>query len=235
MSKEKEFDQVLTKVTDEDLGETGVRVGYRAVSVLAILAFFLSLFTPLMLLSMWFVLCPLVGLLCGVWGLFRILSSPFDYTGRGFAVAGIIVSFVFALVAGIFGVWQYYYSVPVGYTVVDFLEFRPNEDKYKDNKYNINPRILELAAEHRKVYIRGYMMPGNQLAGIQDFMMVRSKAHCKFCAPEKNPFDMVTVHCMGNLRASFRMNAAHVGGELYFNENFRYGELPFHIDADLFK
>jgi hypothetical protein len=230
----KEFDQVLSTVTNEELGVSGVRVGYRAVSVLAVIAFCLSLFTPLILLSTWFVLCPLVGLVCGVWGLIKILSSPFDYTGRVFAMAGIIVSLVFGVLAGVWGVWQYYYSVPVGYTVVDFLEFRPDADKYKGNKFNINPRILELAAEHRKVYIRGYMMPGNQLAGIQDFMMVRSKAHCKFCTPEKNPFDMITVHCRGNLRATFRMNAAHVGGELYFNEDFS-DKLPFHVEADLFR
>ncbi|MDR1485467.1 MAG: prominin family protein [Planctomycetaceae bacterium] len=235
MSKEKEFEQVLSVVTTEELGVTGVREGYRAVSVLAIIAFGLSLFTPLMLLSTWFVLCPLVGLLCGVWGLLRILSSPFDYTGRSFAVAGIIFSFVFGIVAGVFWVWQYYYSVPVGYTVIDFLEFRPDANKYKSNKLNLNPRILELASEHRKVYIRGYMMPGNQLAGIQDFMMVRSKAHCKFCTPEQNPFDMISVHCRGDLRAAFRMNTVQVGGELYMNENFGYGQLPFHLEADLFR
>ncbi|MDR1290359.1 MAG: DUF4190 domain-containing protein [Planctomycetaceae bacterium] len=231
----KEFEQVLSSVTKEELGVSGVRVGYRAVSILAVLAFCLSLFTPLMLLSTWFVLCPLVGLLCGIWGLIRILSSPFDYTGRAFAVAGIVCSFVFGAFAGVFGVWQYYYAVPVGYTVVDFLELRPDEDKYKGNKLNINPRIMELATEHRKVYIRGYMMPGNQLAGIQDFMMVRTKAHCKFCSPEKNPFDMVSIHCRGDLRAAFRMNASYVGGELYLNENFRYGQLPFHIEADLLR
>ncbi|MDR2761633.1 MAG: hypothetical protein LBB88_03425 [Planctomycetaceae bacterium] len=231
----KEFDQVLSKVTNEDLGETGVRVGYRAVSVLAIIGFGLSLLTPLMLLSTWFVLCPLLGLACGVWGLIRILSSPFDYTGRWLALTGIALSILFGAVAGLWGLWQHYYSVPVGYTVIDFLEFRPDADKYKNNKLNISPRIYELAMEHRKVYIRGYMMPGNQLAGIQDFMMVRSKAHCKFCAPEKNPFDMVTVHCNGKLRADFRMNAVSIGGEIYLNEDFRYGQLPFHIDADLFR
>ncbi|MDR2345629.1 MAG: hypothetical protein LBE18_06150 [Planctomycetaceae bacterium] len=230
-----EFDQVLSKVTDEDLGESGVRVGYRAVSVLAVIGFGLSLLTPLMLLSMWFMLCPLVGMLCGVWGLIRILSSPFDYTGRVLAVTGIIFSIVFGILAGVWGIWQYYYSVPTGYSVIDFLEFRPDEEKYKSNKLHINPYILELAEKHQKVYIRGYMMPGNQMAGIQDFMMVRSKAHCKFCAPEKNPFDMVTIHCRGKLRAAFRMNAVYVGGELYLNENYRYGELPFHIEADLFK
>ncbi|MDR1478379.1 MAG: DUF4190 domain-containing protein [Planctomycetaceae bacterium] len=231
----KEFEQVLSTVTKEELGVSGVRVGYRAVSILAVVAFFLSLFTPLMLLSSWFMLCPAVGLFCGIWALIRILSSPFDYTGRAFAVAGIVVSFIFATTAGVFGIWQYYYTVPVGYTVVDFLEFRPDQDKYKGNKLNISPRIMELAADHRKVYIRGYMMPGNQLGGIQDFMMVRSKAHCKFCSPEKNPFDMVTVHCRGDLRAAFRMNSVSIGGELYLNEDYMYGSLPFHIEADLIR
>ncbi|MDR1923746.1 MAG: hypothetical protein LBQ66_05160 [Planctomycetaceae bacterium] len=235
MTKINEFDQTISKVTDEEIGATGVRVGYRAMSVLAIIAFVFSLCTPLMLLSSWFVLFPIIGAACGVWGLIRILSSPFDYTGRAFAVAGVVVSLVLGVVAGGIGLWQYYYSAPSGYEVLDFLDLRPDADKYKTSPHNINPAILELAKDHRKVYVRGFMFPGNQMAGIQDFMMVRLVAHCKFCAPEKNPFDMISVHCSGDLRATYRMNAVHVGGELYFNANYVRGELPFHIEADIIK
>ena len=225
-----EFDETISTITKEELRGRGGAAWYRAVSVLAVVAFVLSLFTPLMLLSTWFIIFPLIGVICGLFGLYNILSCPFDYTGRGFALGGIIFSFVLGIGAASWGVYLYYFSVPYGYTAVQFLELR------RDAKTNRLPEhIVKLAEEQRKVYIRGYMYPGRQLSGIQNFTLVRTQAHCKFCSPEQNPFDMITVHCTGDLRAQFRTKAVHVGGRLIVNENFRYGELPYHIEADLFR
>ncbi|MDR3197770.1 MAG: hypothetical protein LBU34_07855 [Planctomycetaceae bacterium] len=225
-----EFDQSLSTVSKEEIGSTGITVGYRAISVLAVIAFVFSLFTPLMLLSNWFVICPLLGAICGLFGLYRILSCPFDYAGRNFALAGIIFSLVLGLAASGWEIWNYYFSIPYGYTVINFLDLRP------DSKTNKLPEhIIAIAKEHRKVYLRGFMYPGRQLAGIENFMLVRTVSHCKFCSPEQNPFDMISVHCVGDLKVPFRTRAVHIGGELYVNPEFRYGELPYHIEADLFR
>jgi hypothetical protein len=224
-----EFDESISKITKEEISGRGITVGYRAVSILAIIAFILSLFTPLMLLSNWFIIFPLIGATCGIWGLYNILSCPFDYTGRGFALVGIIFSFVLGIAAAGWGIWHFYYSIPYGYTAIQFEELRP------DDKNRIPEHILTIAKEQRKVYIKGYMYPGRQFSGIQNFMMVRTKEHCKFCTPEQNPFDMIGVHCVGELRAQFRTKPVHIGGTLYVNEDFRYGELPYLIEADLFR
>jgi hypothetical protein len=224
------FDETISTITKEELRGRGGTAWYRAVSVLAVVAFVLSLFTPLMLLSTWFIIFPLVGVVCGLWGLYNILSCPFDYTGRGFALGGIIFSFVLGIGAASWGVYLYYFSVPYGYTAIQFLELR------RDEKTNRLPEhILKLKEEQRKVYIKGYMYPGRQLSGIQNFTLVRTQAHCKYCSPEQNPFDMIIIHCTGDLRAQFRTKTVHVGGTLHVNENFRYGELPYHIEADLFR
>ena len=182
-----------------------------------------------MLLSNWFVFFPLIGAVCGIFGLYNILSCPFDYTGRGFALAGIIFSFMLGIAAAGFGVWHYYFSIPYGYTLIQFEELRP------DDKHNIPEHILKFAAEERKVYIKGYMYPDRLLSGIQDFMMVRTKEHCKFCSPVKNPFDMIGVHCTGELRLRYRTTPVSVGGTLYVNPGFRHGELPYLIEADIFR
>ena len=225
-----EFDESISTITKEEISGKGVTVGYRAVSILAVIAFVLSLFTPLMLLNNWFILFPLIGAICGIFGLYNILSCPFDYTGRGFALSGIIFSFLLGIAAAGWGIWLYYFNVPYGYTAVQFLELRPDE---KTGQFP--ERILDIAKDNRKVYIKGYMYPGRQLSGIQNFMLVRTVAHCKFCSPEQNPFDMISVHCTGELRAQFRTKTIHIGGMLYVNENYRYGELPYHIEADLFR
>ena len=224
------FDETISTITKEELRGRGGAAWYRAVSVSAVVAFVLSLFTPLMLLSTWFIICPLIGVICGLFGLYNILSCPFDYTGRVFALGGIIFSFVLGIGAAGWGIYLYYFNVPYGYTAVHFLELR------RDERTNRLPEhILKLVEEQRKIYIRGYMYPGRQLSGIQNFTLVRTQEHCKFCTPEQNPFDMITIHCTGELRAQFRTKAVHVGGTLYVRENFRPGELPYHIEADLFR
>lgn len=223
-----EFEQTLSTVTKKKIAARGVTVGYRAISVLAVIAFVFSLFTPLMLMSNWFVLFPLIGMLCGLFGLYNILSCPFDYTGRNFALTGIIFSLVLGIGAAGWGLYNYYFYVPYGYTAVNFLDMRP------DPKTNKLPEFLqELGRENRKIYLKGYMYPGRQMAGIEDFMFVRTVAHCKFCSPEQNPYDMISVHCGGDLRVPFKTRPINVGGVLYINEKFRYGELPFHIEADI--
>ena len=226
-----EFDESISTITKEEISGRGITVGYRAVSVLAVVAFVLSLFTPLMFLSNWFIIFPLIGALCGIFGLYNILSCPFDYTGRGLALGGIIFSFVLGICAAGWGVWHYYFSVPYGYTAVHFMELRPVDD----NSRRLPDHILKLAEEQRKVYIKGYMYPERKLSGIQNFMLVRTQEHCKFCTPEQNPFDMIRVHCLGELRTQFRTKPIFVGGTLYVNEDFGYGELPYYIEADLFR
>ena len=225
-----EFDVTISTITKEELSGKGITVGYRAVSILAIIAFILSLFTPLMLLSNWFILFPLTGAMCGVFGLYNILSCPFDYTGRGFALGGIIFSFLLGIGAAGWGIWHYYFNIPYGYTAVQFLELRPDE---KTNR--LPEHVIKLAEEQRKVYIKGYMYPGRQLSGIQNFTLVRTQEHCKFCATQLNPYDMIGIFCLGELRAQFRTKAVHVGGVLYINENSRYGEPAYLIEADLFR
>jgi len=227
-----EFDETISKITKEEISGRGITVGYRAVSILAVIAFILSLFTPLMLLSNWFIVFPLVGALCGIFGLYNILSCPFDYTGRGFALGGIIFSFLLGISAAGWGVWLYYFNIPYGYTLVHFSELRPEETTGK-----LPERVVKLAEERRKVFIKGYIYPGRQLSGIQNFTLVRSVEHCKFCKTQLSPYDMISVHCVGDLRATFRHNRpVSVGGELFIFEEFnRFGGTPYHIEADLFR
>jgi len=225
-----EFDKSISTITKEEITGRGITVGYRAVSILAVVAFILSLFTPLMLLSNWFIIFPLIGAICGVFGLYNILSCPFDYTGRGFALGGIVFSFLLGIAAAGWGVYLYYFNIPYGYTAVTFQDLRPDE---RTNR--LPEPIVKLAAEQRKVYIRGFMYPGRQLSGIQNFVLVRTQDHCKYCMTQLKPHDMINVHCTGDLRAQFRTKAVHVGGVLYINENPRFGEPLYLIDADLFR
>jgi hypothetical protein len=226
---QQEFDKTLSTVSKKSLASRGITVGYRAVSILAVIAFMFSLLTPLMLFSNWFVLCPLIGMICGLFGLYNVLSCPFDYTGRNFALTGIIFSLVLGAAAAGWGFYNYYFFTPYGYTVIDFLDdLRPDPKTKK-----LPDKILEIGKENRKIYIKGYIYPDRQMAGIENFVLVRTTEHCKNCSREQNPFDMISVHCVNDLRVNYKIHPVYVGGVLYINPNFRYGELPYHIEADI--
>ncbi len=225
-----EFDQTLRTVSKKNIKTRGIIGAYQAVSTLAVVGLLFSLLTPLMLLSNWFLLCPLVGFLCGLFGLYQIFASPFDYTGRYFAIASVSLSLVFGMAAGGWGVWRYYFNVPEGYTVVNFLELQRDE---KTKQFS--PRVVALAKNKDKVYLTGFMMPGRQMSGITDFTLVRTVAHCKFCQPEQNPFDMIYVHMLHDLEVDYNRNRVHIGGILHLNEDFKHGDIPFTMDADFFR
>ena len=114
--------------------------------------------------------------------------------------------------------------------MIHFAELRSDDNEVPE-------RIKKLSEERRKVFIKGYMYPGRQLSGIENFTLVRSAEHCKFCTTQLSPFDMITVHCKGSLRATHRQNrTVSIGGELFINKQYnRFGGTPYHIEADLFR
>ena len=103
-----------------------------------------------------------------------------------------------------------------------------------DERTNRIPEHIErLAQEKRKVYIKGYMHHARQMHGIQSFLLVRTKEHCKICQTRLSSYDMIHVHCLGDLRVPFRLKPIHVGGQLFINENPHHGQPAYFIYADL--
>ncbi|MDD3588328.1 MAG: DUF3299 domain-containing protein, partial [Thermoguttaceae bacterium] len=136
---------------------------------------------------------------------------------------------VIGISAGIWQTWLYYHTAPSGYLVVNFddMGINPKTGKIPDH-------IAEL--DNRKIYVRGYMYPTNRQSGIEDFTMVRTLAHCKFCSPGTNPADMIAVELEKGMAVNFRANKpVFVGGILHVDTNFKSGEIPYSIEANIFR
>lgn len=225
-----EFDQTIEGTSYESMRRAAGKRYYRLLNTLAVLAVVGGLLSPFLFISWWFLCFPLFGLACGGFALWNMLNAPEETTGFPFAIGGIVLCLLFALAGGGWQIWSYYGMVPKGYQLVNFDDMRLDPKTGK-----LPPEIVKLGKERRKIFLKGYMYQGRQLQGIKDFVLVRTLEHCKFCSPQQNPTDMIDVHLVGDLKVAYRIRPVRVGGILYVNENFAYGELPYYIEADVFR
>jgi hypothetical protein len=225
----KDFDKELTGVAYRGLRTRAGRRRYLEINGAALVSICLGFIGVTTFFTLQCVAIPITGLLIGLWALYRRLDSPKEIGGYYLAVAGIGISCIMAFGGSGYGLWNYFFSVPRGYTIVDFAEMKLT----KDGK--IQDKIAELGRQNKKVFIKGYMYQDRMRSGIVHFVMVRTMAHCKFCSPFQNPADMIDVSLVNGLKANYRTAAIHVGGTLFVNENFVHGEMPYRIEADVFR
>jgi hypothetical protein len=203
---------------------------YREVNRFAVIGVVLGALSILTMFGWFFGVLPLAGIVLGILALRQIDAAPGDMTGRGFAIAGIVLSAVLWIVGTGYIVFVAINEVPVGYTVLTFEDLQPNPDNAGEL---IPQKILDL--EDKYVYIKGYMYPGRQNTGIQQFVLVPSRFHCQFCQRDLKSTEMVQVSTVGDLLADFAVNKTGVGGKFHVDlgEATRpLGGLPYKIEAD---
>jgi len=226
-----EFDDALKGIYHEydEVQPDERTVDYKEVGSLAVGSLIAAVFTILGFFWMPFIVLGAVGLVLGFLAMRKILKAPEEMTGFAMATAGMTLSAAIGLSALIFQTWWYYHNAPPGYEVVDFADmaFDSKTGKVKDEI---------LALDGKKIFVTGYMYPTNRQSGIEDFTMVRTLAHCKFCSPGTNPADMIAVELEKGMSVSFRANkTVSVGGVFSVNPDYGTGEIPYAIDANVFR
>ncbi len=225
-----EFDDALKGVYrdyDEVNGDEQT-IDYKEIGVLSILSIVAAVLSILGFFFKPFILIAVVGLVLGFLAFRKILKAPEETGGVGLATLGMALSGVIGVSALVFQFWYYYHNAPPGYEVIEFdsLGF--------DKSGKVRPEVLAL--DGKKVYIAGYMGTTNRQSGIEDFTLVRLLSHCKFCNPGTNPADMIAVSFVNGMSVSYRANKlVNVGGVLYVDPNFKPGECPYSMDADVFR
>lgn len=193
-------------------------VGSLVAAIVSILGFF---WTP-------FILVAVVGVVLGVLGLRKIARAPEEIGGFTLTSTATALSVLLAISATCWRVYSFYHNAPPGYEVVAFDSMALTKDG------EVAPEIAALNG--RRVYIEGYMYPTKRHAGITDFNLVRTLGHCQFCSPGTNPADMIAVSMERGNEVNYRANKlVGVGGVLYVAEDFRPGELPYSMKADVFR
>lgn len=175
---------------------------------------------------------PIAGVIFGLLGLRQIDNFPGERTGRKIAIAGLVLSILVGLLAvGYYGFFVVY-NVPIGYTKVTFSEMQPDQEMGEI----IPEKILKL--EGKYIYVKGFMYPGRRSVGIQQFVLVPTRWHCKFCQRELASTEMIKVTMVGDEMADFTLHMVGVGGKLEIDRHEALrplGGMPYHIEADVFR
>ena len=145
-----------------------------------------------------------VGVLAGFRGLASI--RRYDMGGRAVAKVGVALSVV-AVAAG-FGVDAYRaaYEVPEGYQKITYDLLQPN----------IGERVPATAKEldGKRVFIKGYMYPGDRTAAIKEFTLCRDNGTCCFGGQPKLA-DMIEVTLQGPLTLDYASGLRHLAGTFH--------------------
>jgi hypothetical protein len=148
---------------------------YRALCTPAVASIVLGLLSALALLDGWLALISLAAILLGGVALRKIRAQPREYTGRPLAYLGI----VFAMLFGSAGIarqcYEYTTELPPGFSRVSYSELQPQEG---DLPNTIPPDAMAL--DGKKVFIKGYVYPGQRMQGITQFLLVRDQGSCCF-------------------------------------------------------
>ena len=148
---------------------------YRAISGVTVAAGVLAVVSPLAFLDWWLLVVPLFGMVLGGIGLRDILRRPAELTGRGIAVAAMVVSALAA--AGGLGYQSYVYAteLPPGFERLTYAMLQP----LPGDPATAVPESAA-AMDGRNVLLKGYMYPGKQQQGITQFLLVRDQGDCCF-------------------------------------------------------
>ena len=200
---------------------------YRALSIAAVTSLSLGFLSAFALLTIYLCVIPVAGILFGMYAIAQIHKRPGELTGRGVAIAGIILSAILLVVSGSFAAYVYATEVPEGYERIFYSQLQPEEGKIGQEI----PPLAE-AIDGKKVFIKGYVFPGKQRQGIKTFLLVRDKGDCCFggnpkltdriqvtlADPERLRFDPYLHKVAGTFRlVKDPSEAVDASGEVYYH------------------
>lgn len=173
-----------------------------------------------------------VGVVVGIAAVMRIHSAGGMVKGKGFAVAGTILSIVCVGLGSAKMARAYENECPPGYARVNF----PNEISKKEFVYfggarRIHPDVAPLIGT--QVYLKGYMWQTRQTEGLREFVFLKDNGECCF-GGEPKPFDMMVVKMANGLTTrAFPNTLVAVAGVLNANVNAGEGEPVYTVDAKI--
>jgi hypothetical protein len=204
---------------------------YRPMSMLAVLAFSLSLLS-LATAMLWFLL-PLgvVSAILAVMAVLRIRSARGEYSGMSLASTAVFLS-VLAIAGGVsYQVYAYRTEVLEGYERVSFS--RDISDKgivtYEGGQI---PHPDLMAMEGKKIFLKGFMYPTGQIYDLKSFLLVKDSDQCCF-GGEPKLVDMLGVYMKGPHLADYYSGRVSVAGTFRLNREYKGGKLEalFQLDG----
>lgn len=217
-------------------------LAYRTVSRCAVIALILSLVSLLAFFVSWLLILPVVSVVLGLTALSTIRRYPNEFTGRGAALASVVISTSVFLLATTLHAVEYATEVPEGYSRISFTELQPDM-KDPNSLMMTQAAILPKRAEElhgRQVFIKGYIHPGVATLGkVDHFILVPDMGTCCFGGQPKAT-DMIEVKIKPDAsRVKYSTRTVKLAGKFVLaDRSSQFGDLHsvvYHLEADMAK
>jgi hypothetical protein len=133
---------------------------YRTMCVAAVTSLLFGVLSLLSFLSPYLSLIPILGIVVGLFALAQIRQRPHELAGRHFARAGIGLASLLLVTSTAREVYIYLTEVPEGHERISYSLLQPEEGKVGQ----LIPPLAE-SLNGKKVFIKGYVFPGQQQHG----------------------------------------------------------------------
>jgi hypothetical protein len=206
---------------------------YRVLSMRAVAAIVLGILALPALYFEAMLPIALVGVLVGLLAIRAIKASKSELTGMLLAQLGTCLAAV-ALVAGT-ARWTYVYQheVPEGPARISFVQLQPDP---KHPELFVSPMSLDL--DGQKVFIKGYVYPGDKRKDLRQFILVPDKGTCCFGGNPKLT-DMIEVTLEEPLRVNYSFRKRGLAGTLRVDKTPKpvngLGGVCYRLEADYVK
>ena len=207
---------------------------YRTLSFLAVVALVFGVISiPSSVaasLNPFLLIFPFVGVLLGLTAVLKLRNRTNEFTGLGLAKTGLMLSTVLLLAGGGYAAFIYATEVPDGFRRLKWSDMQP---------VPTFPRPWSPTAEEligKKVFVKGYVYPDNQMGDIKQFILVPDMGTCCFGGQPKIT-DMIQVTLEDPHRVKYSMMRRSLAGE------FRLGavkvekvdDVLYHLSASYVK
>lgn len=207
---------------------------YRALSTAAVASLIVGLLSPLAILDWTLVIVPIVGVLVSLVAIITVRRNRTEMSGEKLARVGLALSLLFGIAGPGWLGYVYATELPPGYERISYAALQPDETQPGQV---VPPEALAL--EGKKVFIKGYVYPGNRTDGIQEFLLVRDQGDCCFGGNPKIT-ERILVKLDEPLRLSYKPRLHRLGGVFHVEAQDQAidgaaGGLLYHLQADYLK
>jgi hypothetical protein len=202
---------------------------YKALSSAAVAALVVGILSLMAFLHPWFVALPIVGVLLAVVALKKIRANPEELTGEPVAKAGLALCLLFGITGPSYQAYVYATEVPEWAQRISYAELQPDPDV---TGQLVPPSAMALNG--KKVFIKGFIYPGQQTDGIKQFVLCRDQGDCCFGGNPKVT-DRIEVTLVDPLTVGFSPRQLKVAGTFRVERTPAaggVGAVYYHLDAE---
>jgi hypothetical protein len=217
-----------------DIADTGNIFHYRSISKAALAGIIFSITGFLFFISSLLIVLPLAGFALCLIGLSSIKRLPEELSGKSVAKTGLILSGVTLLIGSALHGYTIATEVPEGY---ERISYRMLKDDPK-TLLEYSEKAEEL--DGKKVFLKGWIRPGNRTNNLKDFILVGDFGSCCFGGSPKIT-DVVAISILGDERVSYGWKMRKIAGTFRLNRKKAstteegVPSVYYQIDADIVK